>query len=241
MAQYVDTNTRIFEADAAIAKYARVVLEADGKIVTAGLTDKEVGTALTQAFATGDKIAVKLRTGAGSHKMIAVEAITVGSTVYTEASGKVQDTAAPTSLIIGTALGTSAADGDIIEVEYSSHGDSAVDTNAIYIPDAVQQTLAAGGGAVTITEYYTAGASDAGGDAWTLADGSVTGQLKKIQLITDGGGDATLTPATAFADANTTCTFADVGDYCVLRWNGSAWQVIELGNDADGATAPVLA
>lgn len=114
--------------------------------------------------------------------------------------------------------------------------------NSMYqplIPNAAQQTLAAGGGAVTVTEFYTAGASDAGGDAWTLADGSAIGQLKKIQLITDGGGDATLTPTNL--NGGTTITFADAGDYCLLMWDGTGWTVLELGNDADGATGPALA
>lgn len=112
-------------------------------------------------------------------------------------------------------------------------------TTNLYIPAAAQQTLAAGGGAVNVTSYYTAGASDAGGDAWTLADGVRVGQLKKIQLVTDGGGNATLTPTNL--SGGTTITFADAGDYCVLLWNGSDWVAIELGNDADGATAPALA
>ena len=101
------------------------------------------------------------------------------------------------------------------------------------------QVLAAGGGAVTITEYYTTMATDGGGDAMTLADSTVVGQLKKIQLITDGGGDAVLTPTTL--NGGTTITFADAGDFCVLMWDGSGWQVLELNNAADGATAPVLA
>lgn len=112
-------------------------------------------------------------------------------------------------------------------------------TTVPLVPIAEQQTLAAGGGAVTITEYYTAGATDAGGDAWTLADGAQKGQLKKIQLVTDGGGDATLTPTNL--NGGTTITFADVGDYAILMWDGSGWTALELGNDADGATAPVKA
>lgn len=104
---------------------------------------------------------------------------------------------------------------------------------------AAQQSLVAGGGAVSITTFYTAGASDAGGDAWTLANGTYLGQLKKIQLITDGGGDAVLTPTSL--SGGTTITFADAGDFALLIWNGTAWVAIELGNDADGATAPALA
>jgi hypothetical protein len=46
--------------------------------------------------------------------------------MYTEANGKVQDTAAQTSFQLGTALEAAGADGDIIEVLYDSHGDTAV-------------------------------------------------------------------------------------------------------------------
>lgn len=125
MSQYVDTNTKAFPASAAIAKHARVVLANTGKVSTAGLAQKEIGTALNAAFADGDLVQVKLRTGAGTHKMIAVEAIAIGATLYTEASGKVQDTAESTAFQVGTALEAAAADGDIIEVLYNAHGDTA--------------------------------------------------------------------------------------------------------------------
>lgn len=125
MSQFVDGNTKSFECDEAIALHARVKLDADGKVTTAGLADKEIGTALQETFAAGEHVAVKLRTGAGTHKMLVSEAITVGSAVYTEASGKVQDTAASTSFLVGTALESSSADGDVIEVLCNSHGDTA--------------------------------------------------------------------------------------------------------------------
>ena len=125
MAQFVDTNTKTFEASAAIPKYARVTLANTGKIAKSGLTEKDIGTALTEAFASGDKIAVKLRTGAGTHKMIASEAIAVASLVYTESDGEVQDTAQATAFQLGTAITAAAADQDIIEVLYNTHGDTA--------------------------------------------------------------------------------------------------------------------
>ena len=125
MSQYVDTNTKTFEADAAIPKYARVAFEADGKVIKAGLAIRDIGTAQTEAFASGDKISVKLRTGAGTHKMICSEAVDAGDLLYTESDGEVQDTAQATAFLIGIALETTTADQDIVEVLYNSHGDTA--------------------------------------------------------------------------------------------------------------------
>lgn len=104
------------------------------------------------------------------------------------------------------------------------------------IPIAAQQALS-GAGAVNITTFYTAWTTTAA-DSGTLADGAVKGQLKKIKLIVDGG-DGTLTPTNL--SGGTTITFADLGDYVILAWNGTAWVAVELGNDADGSTSPTLA
>jgi predicted RecA/RadA family phage recombinase len=105
--------------------HARVVLASGGTVSTAGLAEKEIGTAMTAAFASGDLVTVRLRTAAGTHKMIAKEAIAAGATVYTEAGGKVQDTAESTAFQVGTALEAATAENDIIEVLYNAHGDTA--------------------------------------------------------------------------------------------------------------------
>lgn len=125
MSQYVDGNEKSFIADEAIAVNLRVKLDSDGRVTVAGLTDKEIGTAVTPAFAAGDSVTVRLRSGAGTHKMVAVEALAIGATLYTEAAGKVQDTAQATAFQIGTALEAATADGDVIEVLYNAHGDTA--------------------------------------------------------------------------------------------------------------------
>lgn len=101
---------------------------------------------------------------------------------------------------------------------------------------AAQQALS-GAGAINVTTFYTAWTTT-GAEAGTLANGTVLGQLKKIKQIVDGG-DGTLAPANLAG--GTTITFADAGDYALLQWDGAEWVAIELGNDADGATAPVLA
>jgi len=124
MSQYVDSNTKAFTAAGTIKQYARVTLGSGGTITEAGLAVKEIGTAMQPAV-SGDTIAVKLRSGAGTHKMIAKEALAIGATVYTEADGKVQDTAETTAFQVGTALEAATAENDIIEVMYNAHGDTA--------------------------------------------------------------------------------------------------------------------
>lgn len=125
MSQISEGNTKAFVADEAIAVNLRVKLDADGRVTIAGLADKDIGTAITPAFAAGDVITVHLRTAAGTAKMVAVEALAVGATVYTEAAGKVQDTAQATAFQVGTALEAATADGDVIEVLRNTHGDTA--------------------------------------------------------------------------------------------------------------------
>lgn len=125
MAEQNDNGFKSFVASAAIAQFARVKLASDGTVATAGLAEKEIGTAQRAAFASGDVIPVKLTSAPGTHKMIAIEALAVGARLYTETSGKVQDTAATTAFQVGTALTAASADGDIIEVLYNAHGDTA--------------------------------------------------------------------------------------------------------------------
>lgn len=142
MSQYVDGNYKAFRASAAITQYARVVLASGGTISTAGLTDKDIGTAMQAAFAAGDVVTVKLRTGAGTHKMIAKEALAIGAFVYTEAGGKVQDTAESTAYRLGTSLEAATAENDIIEVLYNRHGDTA---GTVTTTTAAPTTTTAGG------------------------------------------------------------------------------------------------
>ena len=115
MSQQYDSGTRQFTADAAIAQFARVTFESDGKVVTAGLTDVGIGVAQVPAFASGDVIPVKLWNSAGTFKMRASEALAVAATLYTESDGEVQDTAQATAVPFAQALEAATADGDIIE------------------------------------------------------------------------------------------------------------------------------
>ena len=104
-----------------------------------------------------------------------------------------------------------------------------------YIGFATTQAMTAAG-AVDITSAITTVASSAG-IAITLANGTTSGHIKTVIMITDGG-DATLTPATR--NGYSTVTFADDGDSAVLYYHDSTigWSVIATGGLAGG---PVVA
>lgn len=115
MSQYVDTPTKAFTASAAISQYALVQVANTGKVSANGLATRPIGVAMQAAFADGDVIAVKLLPGVGTFKGIAKEALAIAAVLYTEAAGKLQDTAEATSLPIGIALEAATAENDIIE------------------------------------------------------------------------------------------------------------------------------
>lgn len=222
MSQYNDTGYGTITLTGTVGQYKLVT--GAGVVATAALP--AVGVAMVDGV-SGDVISYAYLNKQGTVKLIAVDAIAANAACYQAAAGKVS---AAGSIFVGYAKEASGADNDVIEVQPARLplGDGVI--------DAVQQALS-GAGAINVTTYYTAWTTTAA-NAGTLADGTFPGQIKKIKLIVDGG-DGTLTP-TNLADG-TTITFADAGDYSVLRWNGTEWRAIELGNDADGATAPVLA
>jgi len=122
---------------------------------------------------------------------------------------------------------TSGAGVTVDGVLLKDGGVSANSQIASFYPQVAQNNVTAGtGGAIIVTNYLTTINTDAGGDAFTLANGVQIGQMKKILLVADGGGDGVVTPATALA-GGTTATFGDAGDYLILQWSGTAWVVLE--------------
>ena len=79
---------------------------------------------------------------------------------------------------------------------------------------------------VDVTSAITSIATGAGALALTLANGTSAGQLKFITMITDGGGTATITPATLLGYS--TIALDAVGDSCTLLYLDatSGWTVI---------------
>ena len=107
----------------------------------------------------------------------------------------------------------------------------AITTNATYngtITGGVQAL--SGAGAADLTNLVTELTTAAGAAAVTLANGTTAGQIKIITMVVDGGGTATVTPAT-FANG-TEIAFADVNDTVMLVWANTIGWVIVSNNGA---------
>lgn len=113
MSQFVETPCRTFEAGGAIGQYLRVKLSS-GVLAAAGAAELALGTIEREAFASGEKVPVRLPTAQGTRKMVASAAVTQYATVYGATGGKVSSTANGNPE--GIALEAASADGDIIEV-----------------------------------------------------------------------------------------------------------------------------
>ena len=78
--------------------------------------------------------------------------------------------------------------------------------------------------AIPVSHAHVAKATGGDAEALTLANGK-PGQILTIRLVTDGGGDGTLTPATCTGFA--TIVFADAGDQAVLFYvdDAAGWRI----------------
>ncbi len=81
--------------------------------------------------------------------------------------------------------------------------------------DNLTTTIAADVLAIPVTHGYVIKTTGGDAEALTLANGDPS-QVLVIDLDTDGGGDGTLTPATATGWA--TIVFADAGDQAILLY-----------------------
>ncbi len=126
------------------------------------------------------------------------------------------------------------SDGTLFTVLIDGDEDFVSPVILIAAPDAQS-----GAGAVSVTTYLTELTSGST-DAWTLADGAVKGQLKKVIFVSDGG-DSTLTLTSAVSASLNVITFTAIGDTAVLVWTGSAWAHLELSNIAGTSATPTIA
>lgn len=195
--------------------------------------------AITSSQAASDSIRILSSNAAGG---IDIDSGTGGLDI--DSTGEINITSTQSAVTAVSIIASNAAGGVTIN---AGSGGINIDqgifglgtTTVNLIPSGVEETItASAGGAINITSFHTKLNTDAGGDAYTLADGAHIGQLKRITLTIDGGGDAVITPANL--NGGTIITCADIGDSVLLKWGGSNWVMIESINYADGFTAPIL-
>lgn len=100
-------------------------------------------------------------------------------------------------------------------------------------PTNLYTTIAADVLAIPVTHPYVKKTTGADAEALTLANG-VPGQVLVIDIVTDGGGDGTLTPTTSTGWA--TIVFADAGDKATLYYVDDTMGWIILG--LNGVSGP---
>lgn len=110
---------------------------------------------------------------------------------------------------------------DGFKVENGRTVTQVIDQNGLIV-SSIESIGAGIQGAISLITTITKLATDADDDAFTLGDG-FEGQIKKIVLVTDGGGNAVITPDNLFAGA--TITLEDVNDYVSLIFLNGTWQI----------------
>lgn len=119
--------------------------------------------------------------------------------------------------------------------------DPTADNNFNFPDDTGYAAYTPGGGtasaadslAIPVTHGYVAKTTGADAEALTLANGE-NGQILTIALVTDGGGDGTLTPTTCSGFA--TIVFADAGDNATLMYVDDTVGWVIMG--VEGVAAP---
>ncbi len=113
-----------------------------------------------------------------------------------------------------------------------------LDSNAPWTPKSISTTSAADSLAIPVTHLRVAKTTGADAEALTLADGK-PGQILLIDVVTDGGGTGTLTPATKTGFA--TIVFADAGDRATLLYVNDTvgWVILGLSGVAGPPTTTI--
>lgn len=184
---------------------------------TSDVTDNPVGTSDYYA-ASGDAVAVRLLSEAGTLEITAAGVISQNADVYAADAGKVQ--ALPTDggayKKVGVAMEASTADGDIIEVLPYESGDI----------EYVAESIIASGSVSVVPGVATQLDSSSAAIAGTLADGSVIGQ-KKFIVMTDATNSSTVSIAHHETSDPEVATFDAVDEFLELVWTGTEWATVK--------------
>lgn len=112
---FSDSFTQTFIADATLAAYTRVLVNADGEVAAAGATDRASGYIDEHGAVANTACTVRM-VGAPSQLAIANAALEKGDILYAAAAGKVDDVDAGSAVVVGRAGSTATAADQIVLV-----------------------------------------------------------------------------------------------------------------------------
>lgn len=118
MSQWNEGNSKGFISTGALAQGVIVKIASGEVVAGAAATDALVGVT-SDAVSAGNTVSVKLRSGAGTAKVIAGGTIAVGDRVTSDGSGHAVATTTAGDEVVGIAL-EAGVDNDVVEVMMAS-------------------------------------------------------------------------------------------------------------------------
>lgn len=234
MSQYVEGPCKGFTPGGALGQHLRVTLSS-GVLALAGAGEFGLGTMENPTFSTAETGTVRLRTAAGTRKMVANAAITAGAPVYAAASGKIAPSG---TFLIGEALDAASGDGSIIEVLLFSSDPGAVHHAR------VRATIAQVNAGLTVLpavagkkyRLVEASAISVGGAAGavTTVDILATQSASSVKLV--AFAQASLTQNTQLKSGGSGATILAAGASYVTNDANTAITVGKTGSDVTTAT-----
>ena len=215
-----------FATTAAAVNHAIVTNAATGNAPTLGAVGDDANIDLNIAAAgTGD---VRISSGSlfvdsGATNLNLIDSAGTGVIVASGAQLNVGNGAGAETLKISAgAAATLEFGGTSAEIAISSGAATVIDIQNPVVESSTQ-SVGAADEAIDVVSSITEISSDADGTAHALADGT-EGQHKYLVMISDGGGNAVVTPTNFGQGA--TLTFADVGDSCHLLFTNGSWYIV---------------
>ena len=210
------TITGALTQTGAVAAAASITLGAGADLIGSATSDITINTnKFTVAGATGNTVIAGTLTQTGA--VAAAASITLGAGADLVGSATSDITINTNKFTVAGATGNTVVAGTLTQ--------SGIATFAEALAMGATNNAAANGAvALDITEMFTGFTTNAVGslDA-TLADGSV-GQIKVLKMILKDTNNCVVTPAN-LADGST-ITFSATGQYAVLVFVGTAWEVV---------------
>lgn len=106
---------------------------------------------------------------------------------------------------------------------------------ATFVPNAGSETVSSG--ALSVASYVSF-LNVADTKAYSLADGTAVGQLKKVVVVVVSGTPVgTLTLTSAVSSSLNEISLTTLGDTAELIWTGTAWRILALYNMVTGGVA----